>query len=477
MIKEWIAMSALVSSASGLLACGDNGASQGSEAGADGAVAVEDAGSRIDAGPGADANVNDSSFESAASPGLDGGDANVSDSSFESAASPGLDGGDANAQPPRLLLSYNGSSSSELVAFGLQSGAIDGVYVYPDYIGATSVTHAAPWVLEQSTDLVGRLDPARPWVVQSSWSVALSDYVRDAGYANAYSDPLAVVAAGTKAYVLRYNRNMIAVIDPSQVVDGGAPTSAIDLSGQVQTAGDGYVEMSGAYYDASSQLLYVLLANIDRFDVAADGYTQLCSATHPTIVAIDTITNAVVSLGDAGTSGYALPGYGAVFGAAPMVYDPPNNRLLVLETGCKTNEADGGVGPMVGRGVVSVSLTDGATQTVLDLTSAAFPSGIYYVDAHHTIIQLETAYAWDPAASTLGPAIANAPEAFDVDSHGNLVGVTQTTAVDGGTGEWLVVSVNPADGGTVTLGTNPFPSGDGGVGPGYLGGAQLWPAP
>ena len=479
MNKAWIAIvSALVSSASGLLACSDNGASQGPEGEGDSATAGKDGGNGTEAGAAADATASDSPLEVAASPGLDGRDASAIDSSFDSAASPGLDGGDASAPAtPRLLLSYNGSTSSELVAFGLQSGAVDGVYVYPDYIGATSVTPAAPWVLEQSTDIVGRLDPARPWVVQSSFRVALGDYAPDAGFASAYSDPLAVVAAGTKAYVLRYNRNTIAVIDPSQVVDGGAPASTIDLSAQVQAAGDGYVEMSGAHYDPPSKLLYLLLANIDRFDVAADGYTQLCSATHPTLVAIDTTTDAVVNLGDAGTRGYSLPGYGAVFGAAPMVYDPPNNRLLVLETGCKTAEGDGGVGPIAGRGVVSVSLADGAAQTVLDLTSAAYPSGIYYLDAHHTILQLDTAYTWDPTTSTLGPAIANAPEAFDVDPNGNLVGVTQTATADGGAGEWLVVSVNPADGGTATLGTNPFPMGDAGVGPGYLGGAQLWPAP
>ena len=36
----------------------------------------------------------------------------------------------------------------------------------------------------------------------------------DAGYAQAYSDPQAViVGAGAQAYVLRYNRNLIGVID------------------------------------------------------------------------------------------------------------------------------------------------------------------------------------------------------------------------------------------------------------------------
>ena len=460
MKRSWtVLVGVLVASASGLLACtGDDNAVSPAEAGVDSAVTPEDGGS--------DSSTVDSSPSS---------DSAGADSSSSTEAGPGSDGGDAGAPATRLLLSYNGSNSSVLAAFGLQSGTTDGFFVYPDFIGTTSITPAAPWVLEQSSDVVGRLDPYHPWVVQSSWSVALSDYAQDAGFSSSYADPLVVVAAGTKAYVLRYTRNLVAVLDASQVADGGAPTSTIDLSAQVQAAGDGYVEMSAGYYDPTSHRLYVLLANIDRFDVAGDGYTQLCSATHPTLVAIDTTTDTLVSLGDGGTSGYALPGYGAAFGPATMVYDAPNNRLLVLETGCNVGETDGGVGPMVGRGVVAVSLADGSAQTVLDLTADAYPSGLYYVDAHHAVLYLDTAYAWDPTTSTLGAPIANAPQAFDVDRQGNLVGITQATAADGGPGDWLVVSVNATDGGVVTLGTNPFPS-DAGVGPGYLGGAQLWPA-
>jgi hypothetical protein len=460
MKSSWIVfVGALVSSAAGLLACtGDDNVAPGAEAGVDSAVTPEDGGS--------DSSTVDSSTSS---------DSGAADSSSSTEASPGTDGGDAAAPLTRLLLSFNGSNSSVLAAFGLQSGQTDGFLTYPDFIGTTSITPAAPWVLEQSTDVVGRLDPYHPWVVQSSWSVALDDYAPDAGFSSSYADPLAVVAAGAKAYVLRYTRNLVAVLDPSQIADGGAQPSTIDLSSSVQPAGDGYVEMSAGYYDPTSQRLYVLLANIDRFDVASDGYTQLCSATHPTLVAIDTTHDTLVSLGDGGTSGYALPGYGAAFGAATMVYDAPNDRLLVLETGCNVGETDGGVGPMVGRGIVAVSLADGSAQTVLDLTADAYPSGLYYVDAHHAFIYLDTAYAWDPTTSTLGAPVANAPEAFDVDKQGNLVGITQATASDGGPGDWLVVSVNTTDGGVVTLGTNPFPS-DSGVGPGYLSGAQLWPA-
>lgn len=392
------------------------------------------------------------------------------------------DGGDTQAPTPsRLLLSYNGTSQSELVAFGLQSGAIDGVYVYPAFIGTSFVTPNSPWLLEQSNDLVARLDPLQPWQVQSSWNVALNDYVADAGFSSSYSDPDAiVVGAGTKTYVLRYTRNLVAVLDSSQVVDGGTPMKTIDLSSLLQADGDGYVEMAAGYYDPTTQRVYVLLGNIDRFNVAPDGYTLLCAATAPTLVAIDTTSDTLVDLNpDGGTMGWTLPGYNPTFGTASMVYDPSNGgRLLVLQAGCNTADADGGAGPLAQREIDSISLSDGTAQKLVDLSAAAFPSGLYYVDAQHVIVQLDTAYMWNPSSSTLGAAIPNAPMAFSPDGKGNLVGITQPIAADGGVGPWTVVSVNFVDGGVTTLGINPFPADDaGGVGPGYVSGAQLWPAP
>jgi hypothetical protein len=387
--------------------------------------------------------------------------------------------GEAQAPTPaRLLLSYSGTASSELVSWGLQANAVDGFYVYPGF-GTTFVTPTSPWLLEQESDIVARLDPLQPWQVQSSWNVALNDYVADAGYSTSYSDPDAVVVgAGTKAYVLRYTRNLIAVLDSTQLVDGGMPTKTIDLSSELQTGGDGYVEMTAGFYDAARQRVWVLLANINRYDVAENGYVLLCASTSPTLVAIDTTSDTLVNLNpgsDGGGNGWSLPGYDPTFSTGAMVYDAPNDRLLVLQAGCNTAEADGGVGPLVQREIDSVSLATGATQKLVDLTAAAFPAGLFYVDAQHVIVQLDTAYIWNPSSSTLGPAIPNAPQAFDVDGHGNLVGVTQAVAADGGAGPWQVLSVNAIDGGVTMLGTNPF-SDDSGVGAGYVAGVQLWPA-
>jgi hypothetical protein len=438
-----------------------------------GATAVVACVSNGTVGDGVDASTPDGSAPDVAAPADAGSHADVGTVPSDAAQAPdtSADAGDASL-PPRLLLSYNASATSELVAFGLQSNAVDGRFVYPGFIGTTYVNPASPWLMEQADDVVGLLDPQEPWVVSSSWNVALDDE-GDGGFAASYSDPVAVVAGpGTKAYVLRYTRNDIAVIDTSVVADGGLPVATIDLSSQLQAGGDGYVEMTAGWYDATNQRLYVLLGNINRGDVGCTGYCQLCSDTSPTIVAIDTTTNALVPIGADGGTSYLLGGYDPAFGAA-MAYDSTNNRLLVLETGCNTALEDGGVGPIVKREVEAVSLANGSAQELLDLTPDAFPAGLFYIDPHHAIVQLDTAYTWDPTTSTLGPAIPNAPEAFDIDGQGNLVGVTENYLTDGGFGGFSVISVNPSDGGVTTLGQNPFSLGNSG----FIGGAQLWPRP
>jgi hypothetical protein len=398
---------------------------------------------------------------------------------FVDSAAPPEGGGDADAgtpPPSRLLLSYNGTASSELVAFGLQSKAVDGRMTYPDWLGTAYVTSSAPWLLEQSTDIVARLDAQQPWVVDSSWSVAMND-LTDAGHAQSYSDPDAVlVGAGTKAYVLRYNRNLVGILDTSKTLDGGVPTGSIDLSSEVQAAGDGYVQPVAGVYVAAQRRVYVLLANINRNDVVDNGYDLLCSQTTPTVVAIDTMTDTLVDLnGSAAGNGWPLVGFSPVFGPAALAYDAQtgtNGRLLVLDAGCYALAGDGGVGALTRREVESLDLSTGTATELVDLTTQAFPGGLTYIDAHHAIVQLDTAYVWDPTTTMLGAAIPNAPDAFVYDGAGNLLGVTSDYGADGGFEGYAVVSVAVATGTVTTLGSNPFM-----LTTGFLGGVALWPAP
>jgi hypothetical protein len=207
-----------------------------------------------------------------------------------------------------------------------------------------------------------------------------------------------------------------------------------------------------------------------------NGYDLLCTSSTPTIVAIDTTSDTLVDLnGAAPGHGWPLAGYSPVFGPGALAYDAltgASGRLLVLDAGCYPTAADGGVGALVRREIEAVDLATGQATELLDLTAAAFPTSVTYLDAHDAIVQLDTAYAWDPTTTTLGAAIPNAPDAFAYDGHGNLVGVSAQYGGDGGLSGYAVLSVSVADGGVTTLGSNPFTLTNG-----FIGGATLWPLP
>jgi hypothetical protein len=381
------------------------------------------------------------------------------------------------ATPTRLLLSYNGASTSELTAFNVAGKTVDGHLIYPGFIGTTSTASPAPYLLEQANDVVAQLDPVLPWVVTSSWNVALNDYV-DGGAS--YSDPQGVVVTGaTQAYVLRYTRNEIAIIDPSQTEDAGAPVGPIDLSGLVQAADeDGYVEVTAGTYVASTGLVYVLLANIDRDDVAGNGYTLLCADTKATIIGIDPASNQLVALpgGDA-QGAIELGGYDPQFGGG-LTYDAVNGRFLVVDDGCNAPEPDGGAGAVQQRRIEAISISTGAVTTLFDADAEGFPGSFAYVDATHAFIQYSTpdfsstsTYAWDPTSTTLGAVVPNAPDSWVYDGNGNLLGLTTVYATDGGS-ELDVVSVATSDGTATTLGVNPFT-----LTGGFIGGVDIWPHP
>jgi hypothetical protein len=386
---------------------------------------------------------------------------------------------DAALGPQRVLVTSQGSDTSELVAVNVAMHTVDGTLSYPGFGTTDAHSKVFPFVLEQENNIVGRLDALRPWIVDSSWNVLLKDGI-DGGFP--YTDPFAaVVGAGDTTYVLRYNRNDIAVINALQMVDAGKPLHTIDLSSLVQAGGDGAVEMTGGVYVAAKNLVYVVLGNINQNTVLPPTYDLLCTDTTSTVIGIDTTKNAVANLGGSGPGGsIPLKGFDPVIDG--IVYDEMNNRLLILEAGCNKpgTSVDAGPGPVLKRGVEAVNLADLTTTILIDTSSmfasgSGYPSGIVYISPTQAVLGFDftgsEVYNWNPTSSTLGSLIPNAPDLFTYDGAGNLLG-TSTTENDAGS-ITSVVSVDIATGKSTTLSANPF----GDAGAGIIGGVDVWPHP
>jgi len=422
---------------------------------------------------------DDELYDRPSTPGRDASvDATLPDSGAGDGAASDA-GGDAGPVPTRLLLSYNGATNSELVALDPATGKVDGRYVYPARFGTTYARGATPFLLEQAIDVVARLDEREPWKVVSTWNVR-GDDGKDGGAS--YADPAAVVvSAADKAYVLRFNRNRIFVIDPREVADGGAEKKAIDLSSFLQAGDtDGVVEPTAAVFVPSRKRLYVLLNGVDLSKVAADGFTYLCSALKSSIVAIDTDTDQVVSAGGAGPGGSLLLDVHNVPLGIDLVYDATKDAILVLGAGCNTDSGGGVAGPVVRRMVQEVALANGALTTRVDLSASGFPLGFQYVSSSLALIGFfGEVYAWDPRTTALGPKLPGNLESFVHDGQGSVYGTRVTTGPDGGSAVEVVRTTVPAaDAGADAappavqiLATDPFASGKGG----FLNGAELWP--
>jgi hypothetical protein len=378
------------------------------------------------------------------------------------------DAGDAGPKPtPRVLVTMNGATSSELVAVSLASRAIDGRLTFPGFIGGTYADGDDLWLLEQAVDVVAKMDRLEPWKIKATYDVALSDR-RDGG--DAYSDPVAVVAsAGNKAYVLRYTRNTIAVISPSVEGDGSVPVRTIDLSALVSPGdADGLLEMTSAVYVAAKKRLYVTLANIDKTTIVPPNYDLPCPGVGglaSTVVAIDTDTDTLVNLGGTGPGGgIALPGYNVAFGARSF-YDPAGDRLLVLTAGC------GPFGGTQRAGIDEVKLATGQASRVLPTDTQGYASAFERFGTKYLLGLGGQVFPWDPTKTTLDPAIPNAPSSFAFDGVDKLVGARKRPGVDGGPGAVEIVRVPlSGDGGVETLSVNPFTKNDG-----FLGTVEVWP--
>jgi hypothetical protein len=380
------------------------------------------------------------------------------------------DGGADATLGPKLLMTYS-AAKGELTSFAVASKTVASHLALPGF-QETQKSGADLFLLgESATDTVAKLDPATGTNVLASWNVALSDAV-DGG--ESYADPVQIVeVAPNKAYVLRFNRNRIAIIDPSQQADAGAPTGSVDLSSLLQANDhDTHVDMTGAVFDATRKRLYVVLGNIDINFVDPKGYFLLCAGTKSTLVAIDTTNDTLVSLGGTGPGGgVVLNGYNpqvGVFGGT--VLDTAGDRIIVFSAGCNPpGVGDAGAGALEGRLVEAVDLEANTTSTLLDANAQDYPGQLLWLDATHAFIQFgfgafSQTFAWNPTQTTLGAQLPQTPDVFDYDDAGHILGPQSTYETDGAAGPTNVISVTLGDGGTVQLGQNPFQQTGGFVG-------------
>ena len=376
-------------------------------------------------------------------------------------------------------MTYNGTanlaSPTSVLAVNLATTAVDGTILSADSEAITDTSNAsAPFLLDQDLDTVERIDPTT-WMVDGTWSVPP---VGDGGTA----DPYAIsVATETQVYVISYNKNGIDVFDLTKGADGGAPTTTISLASLLQAGDmDGAVEATAAAYVASTKRLYVVLGNLNLNNTLdyMGNYDTICASTTSTVIAIDTTTNALVSLGGtAPGGGITLKGYDPS-GAQGLVYDAASSRLLVLEAGCNpAPTADAGApGAVQQRGVEAVDLTSNTSTILLDASSQGFPGSFVYIDAHDAVVSfgypVATAYRWDPTTSTLGAALPNAPNVFDYDGAGNLVGASLNYG-DGGAPTTTIFSMSIASGTASTLQASPVALGT----YAFISSVGVWPRP
>lgn len=348
---------------------------------------------------------------------------------------PRLACGDAGGTPQRLLLSGAQPTSGELVAINLGTSAVDGRYSFPAEFGGTVFLAGNEPYLLTGKDEVIRLDAREPWKAVATWNVTGDD--KPEGGLD-LANPSAIVAPGCdKGYVLRYNRNKIAVLDVGDPA-GGAPTGYIDLSSLVQPDDrDGIVEMTHALYVPSRKRIYVVLGAIDTGRVVdPTGIPKLiCPQTVSSIIAIDPETDSVVSLGgSAPGGGIALLGANPLRGTSSFHYDAARDRLIVLHAGCNEDDGAGGAGPLVKRQIDEVNLATGQVTMALDLSSFGFPSSLAYENGQNAAVAFYfDGYLWNPSETTLGPEIVGGAEVVTNDGHGTIFATRTNFLADGGT--------------------------------------------
>ncbi|VAW51384.1 hypothetical protein MNBD_GAMMA06-958 [hydrothermal vent metagenome] len=174
------------------------------------------------------------------------------------------------------------------------------------------------------------------------WQYSVNDSSNDPVPANPYD---IIFVSETKAYVLRYGKNKVWIVNPSASTEADFKIGELDLSAYGPL--DGTPEMSAAIIVDKN--LYIVMQRLEgaSFDVVNDAY----------IAIFDTTTDAEI---DANIAGDSLKGI-------PLIVRNPNNINYQAETNTLFVQASGSFFPVkyVG-GIETVNLSTYASTLFLD---------------------------------------------------------------------------------------------------------------
>jgi hypothetical protein len=368
--------------------------------------------------------------------------------------------GDAGTKPYGMFVATDYGTSAKLAVVDLTTNQAAGTVLPVTGVPFGDVKPYASggrgFLLDRSNGKVIVLDRTQPWDAQKTFTFSVEDGDAEAGAAPA--NPYAVVvAAASKAYVVRYGSNRVLVVD----IDTGTVTGTVDLSPFVQAGDpDGLVETWDGVFDPAKGRVYFLLQRIDQTNRGLDpDRVSQCLPFGPTIVGIDVSNDHVVNLGnsDGGSPGLSLLGQNP----QSLVPDLANGRFLVVESGCYEAPEGGAVDPDAGatysrkaRGIEAIDLATGHSSWLYEHAQADRLADLILIDATHAYVERTDEnyqnhwYGWDPTATTLGPEIATFPENGFYD-QGRVVGFS-TNYVEGGTA-LSVVAYDVGSGQTSTL--------------------------
>lgn len=315
----------------------------------------------------------------------------------------GGDGGGEETTPPyALFVASNFDTTAEMAVVDLEAGTVAGRVVFDDQDTVPYASAGHGFALHRMQGSVAVLDPKAPWSV--AHTVSVSDGEQST---NPYA---AVVAAGDKAYVVRYSHNALAIID----VTSGERIGEVDLSGFVHPDDpDGFADAFDGVYDPATKRAYFVLGRVNQFttDFIAPDWVAPCNPFNAAVVGIDTETNEILDLnGDDPGQLIELEGQNP----NALVADFASDRLIVLHTGCYTPGATEEDEPARGhRGIEAVSLSSGSSTWLYESAEAERLSYLLWLGPERAYVGqgFPTAWhAWDPTEPTLGAVEAKIPE-------------------------------------------------------------------